>query len=719
MKKKLCVVMIGLCFLTILGPITRADLVARYTFDDGTAADDSGNANNGILNGGVTVVTDTVRGPVLEFNGATGSYMRVPNSASLNAVASQSTIAVWVYWTEAATDQLIEKGGTSGSAWYTAPWGIRKETDHTLRLNWGNQLPEPMLNSSPVPVGTWTHIAVTYDSSLTADHRKFYINGVLDTHSNWTGAATTNTYDLFVGCDYYNGTDRWQFAGRIDELQVFNTALSEAEIAQVMTGGGVTNIDPSNGAKFVPIDKVLSWDPPAELEPNFVFSGYDVYFDSIKANVEDGISKVASDDPAETFDPYGAGNMVNSTPYFWRVDVVGQYDYATEPNTFEGAVFSFTTISLEPTITGQPLNQVRGPKNGKPDAVLSVTAVNATHYQWYKDTVALIDSSRISGAATATLTITDFELSDEGQYYCAVSNTDSPTVVNSATVWVEFARQTSQWSFDNDYIDARNGYNGWVADVNSTPTFVSENIKEGTHALSFDGVDDRLLLPPASLSKAGTEMTFTLWTKNNAPTVAGTTMYGYADARKNYRLINVHTPWTNNTAYLDVANSDVLGTGDYDRVGAGSALDLTQPATWVHWIFTKDHEGDRMRVYRNGREIGSSTENDFRYYGADNLQLGASWNYDATTQVYSLHQFYNGVIDDLRFYNYYMDEVEAAYLYWRANNKLEPVCINENNSVVVTYDFNDNCKIDLPDLAELAANWLHCQRVPDCVDLPL
>jgi len=46
------------------------------------------------------------------------------------------------------------------------------------------------------------------------------------------------------------------------------------------------------------------------------------------------------------------------------------------------------------------------------------------------------------------------------------------------------------------------------------------------------------------------------------------------------------------------------------------------------------------------------------------------------------------------------------------------VCINDADPVVAKYDFNDNCKIDLPDLAELAANWLHCQQVPTCVARP-
>lgn len=701
MKKKLCVVM--MCLGAILATVARADLVARYTFDDGTAADDSGNSNNGVLNGNVAPATDAERGAVMNFGG-TDSFIRVANSASLNAVASQITIAMWLNIPSTGTRQLIEKGGTGGSAWYTAPWGIRMETDGRLRIQWGNVA--FLYSTSAIPLNQWTHTALTFDSTLTENQVKIYFNGILDAQATWATIPAPNTNDLIIGTDIYGypGTaPRWEYIGLMDDVQIFNTALSETEISLVMTGGGVTNVDPANGAKFVPVDKVLSWDPPSEYEPNFIFTGYDVYFgtDQDKVKAGDVTVKVVSNSTAEEYDPFGPADMAYSTQYFWRVDVAGRYDYSAEPNTIEGVVYSFTTISLAPTITTHPISQVRGPANGKPDAVLTVAAVNATDYQWYKN------DAPILGATQPTLTIAGVQPSDEGQYYCAASNTNSPTVVYSNKAWVEYARLTSQWGFENDYADAVGDYDGSIADANSTPTFVSGVV--GSYALALDGKDDYLILPAAALPKAGTEMTYAFWAKNNTPTAGTVTLYGYADALPANRLVNIHTPWSNNNAYLDISNTDAAGA--YDRVAASNAVNVTAEPYWIHWIFTKDSETGVQRVYRNGVRIGQATGLTRRLYGVEHLQLGA--NRDA---LGAAGQFFNGQIDDLRIYNYAVDEVEAAYMYYDATGTA--VCINDADPVVAKYDFNDNCKIDLPDLAELAANWLHCLQVPSCVARP-
>ena len=73
------------------------------------------------------------------------------------------------------------------------------------------------------------------------------------------------------------------------------------------------------------------------------------------------------------------------------------------------------------------------------DVYFSVTATGIVplSYQWQKDGVDLTDGgSSITGATTATLTITDVMESDEGGYRCEVTNTAGTDTSNTAMLTV-------------------------------------------------------------------------------------------------------------------------------------------------------------------------------------------------------------------------------------------------------------------------------------------
>ncbi|HDS85492.1 MAG TPA: hypothetical protein ENN97_09900 [Phycisphaerales bacterium] len=692
------VIVTALIGIGALSPV-RAELVAHYSFDDGTATDASGNGLHGEVIGPVQFVYDEERGgTVIELDGSS-SYINLGNPPELDfSVGGNATVAVWINMAvQKNHNQVFAQGEWRDGIGIS----IKGDTNPPNQVWTGGR--DTILSGEAVPVGEWTHVAVTvsdyYDVSI-------YINGELvatGVRSDALGSPAAPGSG--IGREWRSaspGDLRWVFAGRIDDVQLYNVALSESDIVNVMTGTGVTDIDPPNGAIRVPVDQILSWNPPEIEDPNLVITGYDVYFDPNQVKVADGdiTVKVATNQPETTYDP-GVLDYVRT--YYWRVDVVGQYDDLPDPNIFPGAVFSFTTMSLSPEIIGQPVDQVRGPANGKPDAALTVEALNATNYQWYKD------DAPIDGATEPTLTIIGVQPDDEGQYYCVVSNIDSPDEIQSNTVWVEYARLTSQWDFEQTLTDTIGGYDGVYYDPNESPGVFATDSRAGDYAVQFGGEDDWVELPATALPKAGTEMTFAFWAKNFTPSVGTVTLYASADESPDDRLINIHTPWSNNNAYLDVSNPDEGGS--YDRVSAGNAVNGAVEPYWIHWVFTKDAETGVMRIYRNGQRVGQSTGQMRRYYGADRFFLGA--NRDADEQF---GQFFNGLIDDLRIYNYALGEVETAYLYYDMAG--EKVCVDPADPVLALYDFNGNCKIDLGDIAELASHWLTCQRVPDCIERP-
>ena len=207
--------------------------------------------------------------------------------------------------------------------------------------------------------------------------------------------------------------------------------------------------DPFDGETMVDVNKVLSWSAPED--PNFSeIYGYSVYIDPNETKVvaaDPSVLKVTGLE-ATSFDPA----LLFDRTYFWRVDVSVLYD--DDPNqtpvTNAGPVWHFATAPEVPMIVTEPKGQSRGPACGRPDAVFTVEVSNATNYQWYKN------GQAISGATSATLTIVGVTPANEGQYYCHAYNAAGS--VDSATVWLDYARQTSQWDFEDSFADVLGGH---------------------------------------------------------------------------------------------------------------------------------------------------------------------------------------------------------------------------------------------------------------------
>ena len=127
--------------------------------------------------------------------------------------------------------------------------------------------------ASALAVGTWTHLAATFDGSTL----RIYVNGTQASQLAVSGSIATSTGVLRIG-----GNSVWgeYFSGLIDEVRLYNRALSAAEIAQDMT----TPISPTDTqAPTAPSNLVatgalssasLSWSASSD---NVGVTRYDVY----------------------------------------------------------------------------------------------------------------------------------------------------------------------------------------------------------------------------------------------------------------------------------------------------------------------------------------------------------------------------------------------------------------------------------------------------------
>jgi Concanavalin A-like lectin/glucanases superfamily len=199
-------------------------LVAAYGFAEGagpTVADSSGNGNTGTISG-ATWTTQGKFGSALVFDG-TSAVVTVPGAASLQLTTGM-TLEAWVYPTVAPAGwrAVIDKNVDRYYLMASSDQGNRPVAGGTWAA--GNQnAPGPTV----LAVNTWTHLAATFDGATV----RLYVNGTQVASQAQTTPLTTSTGTLQIGGDAYWGEN---FAGRIDEVRIYNRALSAAEIQRDM-----------------------------------------------------------------------------------------------------------------------------------------------------------------------------------------------------------------------------------------------------------------------------------------------------------------------------------------------------------------------------------------------------------------------------------------------------------------------------------------------------
>jgi hypothetical protein len=192
-------------------------LEAAYSFNENsgpTAHDASGNANNGTLQGGTSWTTSGKYGNAILFNGTSG-YVNVPSSSSLQ-LASAITLEAWV------NPSLLS--GVWRDVIYKGQDNYYLEADSTSGKPATRTTPDGALfGTGSLTINTWSHLAATYDGTTL----RLYVNGVQVSSRAQTGAIAVSTNPLQIGGDTFYGQ---YFLGRIDEIRVYNRALSAAQI---------------------------------------------------------------------------------------------------------------------------------------------------------------------------------------------------------------------------------------------------------------------------------------------------------------------------------------------------------------------------------------------------------------------------------------------------------------------------------------------------------
>jgi len=222
--------------VTVSTTTTVNGLQAYYTLNEGSGAlagDSSGNNNSGTISGATW--TTGKKGGGLSFDGI-NDYVRTPGSSSLAISENAITISAWVNYLNTNTHQIfIAKPYKEGS--HVSPYF--SYSMHGLFVNSTQIRPRFWLaiggtaksvsSSELLNSQTWYHLTGVYNGST----MKIYINGVERGSVSVSGNITSYTTPLLIGA---NGGFTECYKGSIDDVRIYNRALSNQEVQDLYTG---------------------------------------------------------------------------------------------------------------------------------------------------------------------------------------------------------------------------------------------------------------------------------------------------------------------------------------------------------------------------------------------------------------------------------------------------------------------------------------------------
>jgi hypothetical protein len=211
-------------------------LVGWWPFN-GNANDESGNGNNGSVTGALlTSDRNSNLNSAYSFDG-NGDFINCGNSPTVNITGSVS-ISAWIYANNLSGDHGIISKMNTGIATYELITG-----GNLFRwMDVGG-----FLWSNSINPNQWIHVVSVFNSSSLL--KSIYINGVLNTTSiSLVSTIPTNSDNLYIGAHQPSIVPGWSWDGKLDDIGVWNRALTQQEITDLYTSStlGISEVSQSN-----------------------------------------------------------------------------------------------------------------------------------------------------------------------------------------------------------------------------------------------------------------------------------------------------------------------------------------------------------------------------------------------------------------------------------------------------------------------------------------
>ncbi|MDP2668785.1 MAG: LamG domain-containing protein [bacterium] len=576
--------------------------------------DASGSGNNGIAknNGtGMAWTAGKIGLGAVDFDGV-DDYASTTNLAGITNTTPFS-VSFWRNSTDDSVRGCMVCTARSDSP-YDGVW-VQMETNHsiTFAIDGTPGTKSRNIRSTATPgLNTWHHIVATYDGSDTIGGLKLYVNGVsgyTTVGDTGSGTITNRSWRIGAAQDPIGN----YFKGKIDEVRIYNRALSAAEISQLYNYG-LPRFVPTAGKLGQGIDSTQSYVNPGNVSSSV--NSFSLWM------------KTASSSPTINLIDLNASQnikIVNGT-----VTASG----LTSPSIFvDGA---------------------------------SGSTVNAGWHHIAVTTGTAVNASAVNLGLNATTTAPLDGVLDDVRFYNRVINTDEIKRLYKIGATLKINTDVSRdnpnlnsglvgyWSFDGKDMAGVTAYDRSGQNNNGTlspppagggPARAIGKIGQG---LSFDGVNDWVTVGnPSSLRITG-DITVSAWIKFNGGTGEKDLVAKWHDNPSAQLSFLLYLKSTDHSIRFIIRDNAA-------QFKEGISATLVQSGVWYHVVGR--HQQGVVKVFVNGVPDGTTqTTNGTITDSTASVTIGA--NDDTVTPLP-----FPGTIDDVRVYNRALSSDEIKRLY--------------------------------------------------------
>jgi len=676
-------------------PALNLGLVGYWSMDEGAgnkAYDQSGNINAGTLTQ-MDPATDWVDGKLgkaLDFDGV-NDYVDMGDINALDGL-TKITASAWIKTTKTTETHIVDKSGCDGATnggpfellvnGFTAGKAV-----FAVYKSGGTPNFDYAESSTSVNDNNWYHVVGTYDGSFI----RIYVDGVergSKAASGWTLSSSTG----FVQMGGYCNNNSYPWNGLIDEVRVYNRALSAGEIT-----------------------RLYQLTKPKILAPNNLgLVGYWSFEEGLGTKAGDmsgrGNNGTLIGSPAWVNGKRGrALNFPNTGGDDW-VDLGTSFNISSVPFTISAWINPVDYANFN-TIIGKrdswvandmrfqfQLQQTGGSVrlDGSPSNIHSFFYSPPTNTWTFLTAIATVGSTDLYVNGAFQESLGGFTLGTDSAAQAAIGRNgealdpdpfrgkiDEVRIYNRALSASEVASlyqssgkkttinssQNTQlttglvglWSFNGPDIAGSIALDRSGQGNNGTITGAIPTIGKVGQALKFDGSDDYIISSASTSINNLASMTLSIWSKANSYGEGG---QGYI-VTKSSGCCTVSDGWI---LKKYITNQNLFFTVDYDGAAnlyaysAGYSFPTSDFGKWIHWAVTWNGAASSSGIhfYKDGTEIAQGSAVD----GVGNRFSDTSSNlFIGNDAGGGAGRTFDGTMDEVRIYNRVLSAYEIMRLY--------------------------------------------------------